>query len=549
LLSHAANDYNASFSADGRWVVFTSERDGSADLYRVHPDGTGLERLTDYIGFDDQGALSPDARVLAFVSTRGGQADIWMLDLATRGVHNLTNHPAGDFRPAWSPDGEWLAFSSDRSSTRPRYQFTVVQSTEIYVVRRDGTGLRRLTNSGAYLGSPSWSSDGRSLLVYKAEVSEVAKITTPRRLRGTTQIATIDVATGEERALSSGPGEKWSPRFLPDRRVAYVSGGPEGGLEFTSGAAGARGEFASPSWSPDGRRMIFHRDVGDDWPPHRAAYSLDPRYRLVRTGVFASYAPSGDRLVLNDGTAGIVHNRVLVMDADGTHRTVLFSDSVKSALAPAWSPQGDRIAFAFGRFFPAVLGSSAAAIAVTPVDRPDPTLLTDPGENAGFPSWSPDGRRLVYRVARESRSALMIVDIGTRAVRQLTDWSSNDNSPSWSPCGDRIVFTSNRDPSGDYDLYTIRPDGTDLRRLTSSPGNDSHPAWSPDCEWIAFTSARGGFKDESALHPANPQPYGDINVVRPDGSDVRRLTDDQFEDGTPTWIPNTSRAEKEKPGK
>ena len=161
LLSHAANDYNASFSADRRWVVFTSERDGSADLYRVHPDGTGLERLTDYIGFDDQGALSPDARVLAFVSTRGGQADIWMLDLATRGVHNLTNHPAGDFRPAWSPDGEWLAFSSDRSSTRPRYQFTVVQSTEIYVVRRDGTGLRRLTNGGAYLGSPSWSSDGR----------------------------------------------------------------------------------------------------------------------------------------------------------------------------------------------------------------------------------------------------------------------------------------------------------------------------------------------------------------------------------------------------
>ena len=42
----------------------------------------------------------------------------------------------------------------------------------------------------------------------------------------------------------------------------------------------------------------------------------------------------------------------------------------------------------------------------------------------------------------------MIVDIGTRAVRQLTDWSSNDNSPSWSPCDDRIAFTSYRDPSG-----------------------------------------------------------------------------------------------------
>src|SRR5262245_45312452 len=111
LLPHPANDYNASFSADGRWIVLTSERNGSADLYRVHADGTGLERLTDYVGFDDQGALSPDAKVLAFVSTRSGQADIWLLDLATRNLRNLTNHPAGDFRPAWSPDGEWLAFS------------------------------------------------------------------------------------------------------------------------------------------------------------------------------------------------------------------------------------------------------------------------------------------------------------------------------------------------------------------------------------------------------------------------------------------------------
>src|SRR5262245_14825514 len=382
LLPHPANDYNASFSADGRWIVFTSERNGSADLYRVHPDGTGLERLTDYIGFDDQGALSPDAKVLAFVSTRSGQADIWLLDLATRRMRNLTNHPAGDFRPAWSPDGEWLAFSTDRNSMRPRRTFFVVQSTEIYVVRRDGTGLRRLTNFGAYVGSPSWSADGRSLLVYKADVEEVGKISSPQKIGGTTQIATIDVATGEEHVLTSGPGEKWSPKFLPDRRVAYVSGGPEKGLEFTSGESGARGEFGSPSWSRDGRRMVFHRDLKGEWPPHRAAYSLDPRYRLVRTGVLPSYSPSGDQLALNDSTAGIVHNNVLVMDADGRNRTVFFGDSVKSALAPVWSPHGDRIAFALGRFFPASLGPSKAAIAVTPANRPELTLLTDSVENA-----------------------------------------------------------------------------------------------------------------------------------------------------------------------
>lgn len=97
-----------------------------------------------------------------------------------------------------------------------------------------------------------------------------------------------------------------------------------------------------------------------------------------------------------------------------------------------------------------------------------------------------------------------------------------------------IAFTSDRE--GDYEIYTIRTDGTDLRRLTQSPGNDAHNAWSVDGEWFVFTSARGGFKDESAPHPFNPQPYGDLYVMRADGSDVRMPTDDHFEDGTPAWV-------------
>src|SRR5580765_2233753 len=96
LVPDAALDYNASFSADGRWVVFTSHRSGSADIYRVHADGSGFERLTDDRAFDDQGALSPDGKSLAFVSSRSGQADIWILNLVTRKLRNLTNHPAGD---------------------------------------------------------------------------------------------------------------------------------------------------------------------------------------------------------------------------------------------------------------------------------------------------------------------------------------------------------------------------------------------------------------------------------------------------------------------
>jgi Tol biopolymer transport system component len=57
LLPAPGFDYNAAFSPDGKWIVFTSERSGSADIYRVRVDGTGLERLTDDPACDDQGAL------------------------------------------------------------------------------------------------------------------------------------------------------------------------------------------------------------------------------------------------------------------------------------------------------------------------------------------------------------------------------------------------------------------------------------------------------------------------------------------------------------
>ena len=113
-------DYNPSWSAKGDWIVFTSERAGSADLYRIHPDGSGLERLTDDPAYDDQAGFSPDGKQIVFVSTRGGgRANLWILDVATHQARPLTSGNGGDFRPSWSPDGQWIAFSSDRDSDLP----------------------------------------------------------------------------------------------------------------------------------------------------------------------------------------------------------------------------------------------------------------------------------------------------------------------------------------------------------------------------------------------------------------------------------------------
>jgi Tol biopolymer transport system component len=223
----------------------------------------------------------------------------------------------------------------------------------------------------------------------------------------------------------------------------------------------------------------------------------------------------------------------MLMDVDGTHRSILFGDSAKSALAPVYSPNGDRIAFGFGRFFQSIKGPALGDIAIIDSDGTHLNILTDGTGNYGFPSWSPDGKKLVYRGATDSVTGVFIIDIETKKVTRLTH--GRDNFPVWSPNGDVIAFTSKK--NNNYDLFTIKPDGTDLKRLTTDPGNDAHSVWSPDGKWLAFSSGKTGFKDESALHPLNPQPYGEISVVRADGTDLRILTDNTYEEATPAWLP------------
>ena len=170
-------------------------------------------------------------------------------------------------------------------------------SPEGFSSRPRAANVRQLTHTESYAGSPAFSTDGKQVAFYTASLKDVIAISDPRRQRATTQIAVIDVADGTPRMATSGDGEKWSPRWVTPDSIGYASGGPVSGLEFTTAARkGVRGEFNNPVWSVDGRRMLFHRDTAQAWPPVMETPSPDKRFHLLRAGIFPSFSPSGDRV-------------------------------------------------------------------------------------------------------------------------------------------------------------------------------------------------------------------------------------------------------------
>ncbi len=264
LLSSPDTDYDPAWAPDGGSIVFTSERNGSADLFRVNPDGSGLTQLTTDPAYDDQAAFSPDSKQLVFVSTRGGgMANLWTMDLATRRPEALTSGPGGDFRPSWSPDGKWIAFSSGRGNPMPfaHGRWERLQLSDIYIIRPDRSGLKKITISGNFCGSPKWMGDSGHVIAYcmTAEQTLANRRATPDS-GNDTRLVSIDTATGASTELNAGPGVKINPSGLPGDEIGYIrkdSVAP--GIYYSSGRRGPGGQIRAASWSPDGSHVVFHK--------------------------------------------------------------------------------------------------------------------------------------------------------------------------------------------------------------------------------------------------------------------------------------------------
>jgi Tol biopolymer transport system component len=342
---------------------------------------------------------------------------------------------------------------------------------------------------------------------------------------------------------------KINPSPLSGNEIGYVrkdKADPGGGIYYMSGKRGPRGDIRTASWSPDGKRVVFHKRLTITLPALTKTFTPNPNYELSLTGTFIpSFSPSGDRFVTNSRPSGNPFGASLLVTTVATGQAAtIYQDKNRNVLAGPWSPQGDKIIFAigaFGAFFQSFhelflkLGDRVDGGAQIAIINPDGTgfrELTSGSGNSAFPSFSPDGHRFVYRAFEKNGYGLRIMDLETKGVTPLTD--AYDNFPLWSPRGDLIMFARLVDDA--YEIHTIKPDGTGLKRLTFTHGNDAHMSWSPDGESIAFASSRMGFKDEGVYTDA-PQPYGELFVMRYDGTRVEQITDNQWEDGTPAWQP------------
>jgi Tol biopolymer transport system component len=131
------------------------------------------------------------------------------------------------------------------------------------------------------------------------------------------------------------------------------------------------------------------------------------------------------------------------------------------------------------------------------------------GKNSNIPQWQPGGTLIAFASNREDdagRSSIYVMDGDGSNVRRLTPVGSRDYFPLWSPDGTKIVFMSSRD--GDEEIHVVRPDGSDLQKLTDNDVFDVAYSWSPD-DRLVFTSERDG----TAM----------IYIMDADGSDVRRI--------------------------
>jgi TolB protein len=286
----------AYFSRDGQWLTFQSTRDGRAcdQQYVMRIDGTDLKRISNGNGKTTCGWFLPDGQRLFFASSHAHDSTcppkpdpsrgyVWGLDrfdiyLANRdgtGLRRLTNYNVYTAEGVLSPDGRRIVFTSLKDG-----------DLDIYTMNVDGSDVRRLTTTPGYDGGPWWSPDGTKI-AYRAwhppdsaGLAEYQGLLAQRIVRpGRMELWVMNADGSDQRQITQLGGANFGPSWTPDgRRIVFSSNykNPRSrnfelylvnldgsGLEQVT----SHEEFDGfPMFSPDGRRIVWASNRGNSKP-------------------------------------------------------------------------------------------------------------------------------------------------------------------------------------------------------------------------------------------------------------------------------------------
>lgn len=231
-----------------------------------------------------------------------------------------------------------------------------------------------------------------------------------------------------------------------------------------------------------------------------AAHQIADRIYQRITGVRGAFATR--LLYVNKyfNEQGKLRFRLEIADSDG-HRPVNVLDSPEPIISPAWSPDGERIAYvSFESGRPAIYVQTLRS-------RSREKIASFPGIN-GAPAWSPDGSQLALTLSKDGNPEIYLMDLRSHALTRLTDDDAIDTEPRWFPDGQSLIFTSDR--GGTPQLYRLDVGSRAVKRLTFSGNYNARADISPDGGKIAFVHREKGQQFQIAVQDLST---GELNTL------------------------------------
>lgn len=231
---------------------------------------------------------------------------------------------------------------------------------------------------------------------------------------------------------------------------------------------------------------------------------------------YPSLAPDGKSVVYSQYREDNVYEIYELSLADGVSKRL--TDRLGVLTAPEISPDGSLVVFM--RWTPA---SNQNQIWVMDRDGSHPRRVFS---GTGWdPTWSPDGSRILFASDIEGPNQLYVVKLDGSGLTKITDLAALRGRSDWSPLEQIVTYSGD---SWKRELFLMSVDGSDAHQVSPPGGNSQGPTFSPDGHWIAFTAYFDHMQDENGC---------EIYVIRTDGTDLRRLTNNDYCDYQPRWGP------------